>query len=400
MRIYASRCIAGSLVPQAPFEAARPPRSDSVALFAKRLAPHLKFDDKGLLLTEKIPPALLDTLNPGEIMAAQILLLRGRAVQIVSQPLNANTVKVMEQFIASVLGSHRKHPSPAWPWGSTPTTLVRHRPRTAGCEQLLAQIAADFAEATAAAAQVNTDIQTASNLLSQGQASTDPVTKLADANMGLAALADVWNQVTIANAALADATAVSAEMSNHSPACSQDTLNEMNAVLQQIAADDEAAQTWTGNWVGLIFFTGLFGSLQQLQQQAIAAVEALPPSCIQQSATWFGEIDIKLNEQCTQTLINLLKGGAGLGAILAGVGGALTGGVLAVIGTVYGGYAALIQADIGIADGVRHQGVTLHISPFASLFSPPGSELAVLATELIDPGFGGYSISPFWITAN
>lgn len=273
------------------------------------------------------------------------------------------------------------------------------------CATMLSDIAYDASEAQQYANTVSSDVVSAINTVAQwlSVASLTPAQysqMMSAAQAGLSALNSAANAAQSAAACAADAASQYSRA--EAAKCSSANLLQMEALLQQTQAANQTAQ----NWNGLPFILAYQGIQQLLStpQPAPSPASAPPPSCFQlDPPQWDGELDVTLDQTCTQDLVNFFSTGGVGNVVVAGISaafGAATGWIGKLLAGLFVADENLTVADIKNND-TNNTGVMLHFSPFA-WFTYGGMAGATLGIGLVDSGVmsGSNWTTAFWATPN
>lgn len=404
------------------------------------MAPDILIAPDGTLESQKIPVPLLEKLDPSQVIESQTMLNDIQLFQALqkghwSELINHAPVSPLlprQQMIARVSrfvepparrGLLQSYPIPA---SNTAVTDMNNLDQLArlseeSCRKLLAEAEKDVSDAQTDASQSMNLFNQALSLWKIGNASTNPALQLSNANQGLSLLGQIG---ALANSATASGQNVSSLYNSLQQVtlfpCSKTILSEVQQAVQAVQSAAQQANNIWNSWGFVI----LYAALQEMQQQAQSAIAASPapalpsPDCYQVSFPTIsilgakiptGEIDVKLDESCTQSLISFLSGpGANTAKLIddivaAIVAVAASGPAAVIVGAALAALAidsSLIATDMQVADS-NHQGVTLHFSPFGYLaLGGLAGEQVTLVNEQFSPDFGNYFISAMWITGN
>lgn len=406
----------------------------------RTMAPDILISPDGTIESRKIPAPLLEKLDSNQVIQSQTMLndlqlfqslQKGRWAELINEspvlpriPSRFQTARVVGPVSRPVRGGlMQSYPIPA---SNTAVTDINNldnlaRLSEASCQQLLAQVEKDVSDAQSDVSQIMMLFNQAVNLWTIGNASTNPTLQLSNSSQGLSLLGQIGTLANNATASGQNASSIynSLQKVTLFP-CSKTIMSEVQQAVQAVEAAGQQANNIWNSWGFVILYT----ALQQMQQQAQAAIAAIPapacpsPDCFQVSfptiaILWShvptGEIDVKLDETCTQSMISFLSGpGANTAKLVdvivaAIISVAASGPAAVIVGAALAALAidaSLIATDMQVADG-NHQGVTLHFSPFGYLaLGGLAGEQVTLAAEQFSPDFGNYFISAMWITGN
>ena len=404
------------------------------------MAPDLLIAPDGTIRSKKIPAPLLEKLDPSQIIESQTMLNDIQLFQSLqkghwSELINMSPVLPLlprQQQIARLSrsveppvrrGLMQSYPIPASNTAVTDMNNLDNLARLseASCQQLLAQVEKDVSDAQTDASQIMNLFNQALSFWNIGNARTNPTLQLSNSNQGLSLLGQIGTLANSATESWQNALSIynSLQKVTLFP-CSKTILSEVQQAVQAVQAAAQQANNIWNSW-GFVF---LYTALQEMQQQAQSAIAAIPapalpsPDCYQVSFPTIsifgvniptGEIDVKLDEACTQSLISFLSGpGANTAKLIddivaAIVAVAASGPAAVIVGAALAALAidaSLIATDMQVADG-SHQGVTLHFSPIGYLaLGGLAGEQFTLVNEQFSPDFGNYFISAMWITGN
>jgi hypothetical protein len=407
----------------------------------RTMAPDLLIAPDGMIESKKIPATLLEKLDSNQVIQSQTMLndiqlfqslQKGRWSELIHEspmlpllPRRLQNVRVSSPVSHSVKeGLMQSYPIPA---SGTAVTDINNldnlaRLSEASCQQLLAQVEKDVSDAQNDVSQIMMLFNQAVNLWTIGNASINPTLQLTNSTQGLSLLGQIG---TLANSATASGQNALSIYNNLQKVtlfpCSKTILSEVQQAVQAIQAVAQQANNIWNSWGFVI----LYNALQQMQQQAQSVIAAIPAPAIPSPACYHvsfptisigfginiptGEIDVKLDETCTQSMISFLSGpGANTAKLIDDIVAAIisiaaSGPAAIIVGAALAALAidaSLIATDMQVADG-NHQGVTLHFSPFGYLaLGGLAGEQFTLVEEQSSPDFGNYFISAMWITGN